>query len=126
MKNSIKIICIAIVVLALGLSLSFLLMPSGDAEQARGFRLPPGDMEAGAQAFSDLNCAECHTVEGSDRFSQIPENADLHVVLGGQVHVVKTYGELVTAIITEEGVFAPSEIAAHGATLRSSHSLPKR
>jgi len=99
MNKSIKTICLVVVVLALCLSLSILVIPSKEAKQAKGFRLPPGDMQMGARAFSDLNCVECHTVAGSDRFSTVPGNPELHVVLGGNVHVVKTYGELVTAII---------------------------
>ena len=99
MKDTTKTVCIVVVVIAVCLCLAILMIPSAEVNQARGFSLPPGDMEAGAQAFADLNCAECHTVAGSDRFVQIPENPDLHVALGGEVHLVKTYGELVTAII---------------------------
>ncbi|HSH09707.1 MAG TPA: hypothetical protein VK995_04930 [Oceanipulchritudo sp.] len=69
------------------------------SNQARGFSLPPGDSAAGYQAFVDLRCSNCHSVFGEEAFSRPPEYADLLVPLGGEVRVVKTYGELVTAII---------------------------
>ena len=37
-----------------------------------------------------------------------------------------TPAALVTAIVTERGVFKPSEIAAQPPSLRSTHSAPKR
>jgi L-cysteine S-thiosulfotransferase len=64
----------------------------------RGLRLPQGDVAAGKQAFIDLKCHTCHTVAGVDLPK--PESpGQYHVVLGGQVLKVKTYGQLVTAII---------------------------
>lgn len=68
-------------------------------EQCLGFRLPPGDPEAGKVAFSELGCVDCHSVAGSTDYPLPDRPGEWHVVLGGEVHVVKTYGELVTAII---------------------------
>jgi hypothetical protein len=66
-------------------------------ESSLGFRLPDGDAEKGMQAFHDLQCYGCHTVQGM-KFP--PGDADsVSVVLGGNVTRVKTYGELVTSII---------------------------
>ena len=65
---------------------------------SRGFRLPDGDVEAGKAAFVALRCNACHTVEGT----QLPPpetTGPVEVHLGGKVHRVRTYGELVTAII---------------------------
>jgi L-cysteine S-thiosulfotransferase len=67
-------------------------------QSPRGFRLPEGDPERGKLAFAELQCQTCHPVEGVELpppFSRSP----IQVVLGGEVTRVKTYGELVTAII---------------------------
>lgn len=68
-------------------------------EQAKGFRLPTGDDEAGKVAFTELGCLACHSVSESEIYPMPEHPAAWHVVLGGDVTMVKTYGELVTAII---------------------------
>jgi cytochrome c2 len=61
------------------------------------FRLPNGDAEAGRKTFVELRCYVCHEVKGVDeKFDGTPA---AHVVLGGKVTRVKSYAELVTAII---------------------------
>ena len=75
-------------------------------QSAQGFRLPAGDAQAGRTAFEQLGCVSCHTVEGAE-FPAAPEGA-IAVRLGGRVLRVRTYGELVTAIIH------PSEDLAKG------------
>jgi mono/diheme cytochrome c family protein len=67
-------------------------------ESAAGFRLPDGDPIAGRQEFIYLQCHQCHTIPG-ETFAEIPDVDPPYVVLGGNVTRVKTYGELVTAII---------------------------
>ena len=88
-------------ILSISLLIVFTLILGGcseEAKQGRGFRLPDGDIERGKQAFVSLKCNTCHTVSGVDLAT--PETADPHQVpLGGTVHQVKTYGQLVTAII---------------------------
>lgn len=64
----------------------------------RGFRLPDGDPEAGREAFLYMQCHQCHTIEG-EQLPGIPGQEPPYVELGGKVTKVKTYGELVTAII---------------------------
>ena len=63
----------------------------------RGFRLPDGDAQAGQETFLYMQCNQCHTIRGE----QLPAIAgsEPYVELGGAVTSVKTYGELVTAII---------------------------
>ena len=63
----------------------------------RGFRLPDGDAQAGREAFLYMQCNECHTVSGVE----LPTIAgsEPYVELGGVSSQVKTYGELVTAIV---------------------------
>jgi len=63
----------------------------------RGFRLPEGNASAGRETFLYMHCNQCHTIEGEE-LAPIP-GFDPYVELGGAVTRVKTYGELVTAII---------------------------
>ena len=72
---------------------------AGCEPQAKGFVLPPGDVQAGQAAFVSLGCPTCHSVVGAIEHSPIAEGGELHVVLGGEVRRVATYGELVTSII---------------------------
>ncbi len=68
------------------------------ARQAKGFRLPEGNIEEGRKAFVALNCHTCHTVSGVELPKPVsPGQHQIH--LGGDVYQVKTYGQLVTAII---------------------------
>jgi mono/diheme cytochrome c family protein len=66
-------------------------------KSARGFRLPDGDPQVGRAVFAELRCVACHTVEGAEL--QVAEERNMDVHLGGKVHRVRTYGELVTAVI---------------------------
>lgn len=91
---------LVILVVILCLSLFFNLVQLGQRLSSdRGFRMPTGDAVAGEEAFASLQCAQCHTVQGVDRFSEVAVADGLDVNLGGQVRIVKSYGELVTAII---------------------------
>jgi mono/diheme cytochrome c family protein len=69
-----------------------------DRTSAVGFRLPDGDPVIGRQYFLSLQCHECHSIAGED-LPQLPLADEPYVELGGAVTHVKTYGELVTAII---------------------------
>ncbi len=68
------------------------------ASSPRGFRLPDGDAVAGRAAFVELNCTKCHTVEGEE-FKGATRHETIDVPIGGLVTKVRSYGELVTAII---------------------------
>ena len=63
----------------------------------RGFRLPDGDPEAGRATFLYMQCNQCHSVKGVE-LPGIP-GTEPYVELGGVSSRVKTYGELVTAIV---------------------------
>jgi sulfur-oxidizing protein SoxX len=69
-----------------------------DAMSEKGFRLPDGDPIAGREAFVYMHCNQCHTIVGEE-LPAIPMADPPFVELGGPVTRVKTYGELVTAII---------------------------
>ena len=73
----------------------------------QGFRLPDGDAVAGREAFLYMQCHQCHSIEGEE-LPVIPGQPPPYVELGGTVSRVKTYGELVTAIIN------PSHRLAYG------------
>jgi hypothetical protein len=88
----------------LGLAVFATLLAGCSRESSFGFRLPDGDAERGRAAFVDLRCNSCHEVEGV----AIEYREGLaHVTLGGQTTRVKTYGELVTAIINPSHRIAP-------------------
>jgi len=70
-----------------------------------GFRLPDGDAKRGREAFVALRCGGCHHVKGLDLPGQGSGVTD--VALGGQTIRVKSYGELVTAIINPSHRIAP-------------------
>ena len=63
----------------------------------RGFRLPDGNAQAGRETFLYMHCNQCHTINGEE-LGTIP-GFDPYIELGGPVTRVKTYGELVNAII---------------------------
>ena len=63
----------------------------------RGFRLPDGNAMAGREAFLYMHCNQCHTITGEE-LPTVP-GFEPYVELGGAVTRVKTYGELVTAVI---------------------------
>jgi sulfur-oxidizing protein SoxX len=72
-----------------------------------GFVLPEGDVLAGRQAFLDLQCNQCHTVKG-EVFALLPHADPPYVQLGGSSTRVKTYGQLVTAIINPSPRTSPT------------------
>lgn len=82
--------------LSVFLSLSGGCMPSAKSEF--GFRLPDGDVDKGRETFANLQCNQCHTVV-DETFETIPLADPPYVELGGNLSRIKTYGELVTAII---------------------------
>lgn len=69
---------------------------SGDPRSGAGFSLPEGDAERGGTLFVDYGCNACHAVEGVPRAE---DAGPVTVELGGRVSRVKTYGELLSAIV---------------------------
>lgn len=70
----------------------------GDRMSEKGFSLPQGDAVRGKEAFLYMHCHECHTIAGLE-LPRVELSDPPFVELGGTVTKVKTYGELVTAII---------------------------
>lgn len=73
------------------------------ARMNEGFRLPEGDESRGKAAFVELKCHQCHTVAGME-LPKPDGTASISYELGGEVRIVKSYGELVTAIIQPQHV----------------------
>jgi sulfur-oxidizing protein SoxX len=71
---------------------------SRDADSPDGFKLPDGNATNGRAVFVYMQCHQCHTVAG-DEFPDLPGLEPPYVELGGTTSRVKTYAELVTAII---------------------------
>lgn len=79
----------------------------GGVHSPVGFRLPDnGDFERGKRAFTQLNCYECHTVDGVDLPEPRP-GLPAVVALGGPVREIRTDGYLVSAIINPSHRLAP-------------------
>lgn len=68
-----------------------------DPMSEKGFSLPEGNPMAGRETFLYMQCNQCHTID--DETLPVVPGHEPYVVLGGEVTRVKTYGELVTAII---------------------------
>jgi len=69
-----------------------------DRMSEKGFSLPEGNAMNGREAFVYMHCHECHSVV-NEEFPVVAMADPPFVELGGKVTRVKTYGELVTAII---------------------------
>jgi sulfur-oxidizing protein SoxX len=81
----------------LGIGLSAAALQACATGWGQGFHLPEGDANRGREAFVDLRCNVCHEIKGFDPPSPIV--AETRVLLGGRTVRVKTYGDLLTAIV---------------------------
>lgn len=68
-------------------------------QMSRGFVFPEGDAARGQKAYVALECYTCHRVDGMPELPAPTVSPERVVVLGGKVAKVRTYGDLVTAII---------------------------
>jgi len=101
---------------ALALTIGILLLGAcgGEDDSARGFSLPEGDPQAGMLVFTSMGCNSCHSLPS---VAQMPADADsdkqVWIKLGGEVRHIKTYGELVTAIINPSHKILQSYATEH-------------
>jgi len=74
-------------------------------DYATQFRFPIewGNIAEGQAAFVDLECHQCHTVNGVDLVSYEGESP-VTLELGGTIVYAKTYADLVTSIINPDHV----------------------
>jgi sulfur-oxidizing protein SoxX len=89
----------------------------GCSSKYEGFTLPPGDAARGQAAFVHFRCYDCHRVVGVEL--PVGEEPNQAIVeLGGKVGRVRTYEDLVTAIINPSHRLAqgysPSLVAQDG------------
>jgi sulfur-oxidizing protein SoxX len=95
-----KTLAIVALAIALFICISWMLASKIPTENSpSGFILPPGDPIAGQRTFAELNCIQCHTVAGANLPEPDSGRISPSVQLGGTLLKVKTYGQLVTAII---------------------------
>ena len=80
------------------LSLAAISGCEADRMSEKGFSLPPGDAIQGRETFLYMHCHECHSIADVE-LPAVALADPPFVELGGKVSRVKTYGELVTAII---------------------------
>ncbi len=84
-------------IILLGMFVLLIAACNQGVESPKGFSLPKGDAGQGKQAFLKYKCLACHVAEGVEDTSI--ERQMEPVTLGGDVHVVKTYADLVTSVI---------------------------
>jgi len=65
----------------------------------KGFVLPEGDSVRGQAAFVSLQCTACHRVDGIPGLPEPTVPATLVVLIGGNVSKLRSYGDLLTAVI---------------------------
>jgi sulfur-oxidizing protein SoxX len=75
-------------------------------KSGRGFRLPDGNEEKGKAAFVSLQCHTCHQVVGVE-LAAPKSKGQYNIAIGGEVGLVRSYGELVTAIINPSHRLSP-------------------
>lgn len=81
-----------------GIMLSWGALFTGCSASYEGFTLPPGDADRGKEAFIHFRCYDCHTIAGVE-LPAGEERGQAIVELGGEVPRLRTYDDLVTAII---------------------------
>jgi len=74
-------------------------------DSPRGFSLPQGDVAKGKTVFMKYECLSCHVLEGVQQ-PDIKNTDNISVRIGGETTQVKTYAELVTAIINPSHDFS--------------------
>lgn len=68
-------------------------------KSGKGFVFPEGDIARGRKAFVEMKCYECHRVDGVADLPVPTAEPGKVVQLGGKVAQLRTYGDLVTAVI---------------------------
>ena len=85
-----------------------------NGQSGPGLYLPRGDAEQGRLAFIDLECHHCHSVTGVTLPALQYETPMISFNLGGLGSRVKTYAELVTAIINPTHITSPDYVESLG------------
>jgi len=76
------------------------------ADSPTGFSLPEGNAEQGKLVLQKYQCLSCHVVSDVDPESDLVDNPDFSIRLGGKSPKVKTYADLLTSVINPSHKFA--------------------
>lgn len=93
---------IAVAIVAVGLAAC-----SYGPDSPRGFSLPEGDPQRGAELFEKYNCVDCHRVASEPAQDDQTYLLTQPIVLGSKSSRITTYGELVTSIINPSHKLSP-------------------
>lgn len=88
-------------------------------KSGRGFKFPEGDVARGRAAFIELKCVTCHRVDGVAGLPAPTAAPDKVLTLGGDVVRVRSYGELVTAVIHPSATLSEKYTEVHGGARKS-------
>lgn len=72
----------------------------------KGFSLPEGYSEEGKLVFLKYQCLACHRLNGLEPLSDLNNNPEISVLLGGKSNKVKTYADLLTSVINPSHKFS--------------------
>ena len=68
-------------------------------QSPKGFSLPDGNSEDGKLVFLKYQCLVCHHINDVEPPSDLNDNPNISVHLGGKSTKVKTYADLLTSVI---------------------------
>ena len=83
---------------------------SEEGRPVKGFVLPAGDSAQGEQVFVDFKCHGCHTIPDVE-FPGVDFTPPFVLEIGGEVHRVRNYGELLTAVVNPDHIISPKYVA---------------
>ena len=106
------------------LTLALLAGCDSGPKSGRGFVFPEGDIARGKKTFVELKCYECHRVDGVAGLPAPTKAPERVVLLGGEVTLLRTYGELVTSVIHPK--YALSEKLLDRASYQDGKESPMR
>lgn len=94
------------------------------SKSGRGFKFPEGDSARGRAAFVELKCVTCHRVDKVDGLPAPTAAPDKVLTLGGEVVRLRTYGDLVTAIIHPTAGLSEKYMSERGKAVKKSPMEP--
>jgi|GEM_PF-959457 len=107
-KNHSHLLTVSLCLIGLTLYFAFLFQPANAGPkdyplpvnfiEGKVFRFMGGNAASGKEAFSKLNCNQCHHVEGVEDLQKPKGKRRLNLVLGKEVRFVKRYEDIITAI----------------------------
>lgn len=93
-------------------------------KSGRGFKFPEGNSARGRATFVELKCVTCHRVDGVDGLPAPTATPDKVFTLGGEVVRLRTYGDLVTAVIHPAAGLSEKYLSERGMAVKKSPMEP--